>query len=165
MDKKSKKRSSVIQTPTPGELDVLAAVYEMVEDQADDTPLRLTEIHERVGTRRASYGEEPPALTTVSSQLRSLVTKGLLLDQQGSQSGSAGQGVVRTRGMFSPSGRSSSSGYRPAYEVGELLRDSFIGLASAYPEKQRYRALVDFAKALDLPESKVKKLEKLLEEK
>jgi hypothetical protein len=138
--------------------------------------LKLAEIHRLVGERRQRYGEAPPALTTVSSQLRGLVEKGHLIEVTLREDGEVVaassdlpvvrvRGAVRTRGSYlAPAKRSPLTGYRVACEPGQAMEQIFRDLAEAYPAGQRQQALLDFARSLDFPEKMLKKLEKLLRE-
>src|SRR6266404_3070976 len=65
-----------LPAPNAGELDVLAVLWR--ERAAGGQPLQLSEVHRRVSKRRTAFNETPPATTTVSTQLRSLVAKGLI---------------------------------------------------------------------------------------
>src|SRR5260370_28870849 len=102
-------------------------------------------MHRRVCERRRQFGEQEPALTTTSRQLKSLSEKRLI-----------GTGVptaaprppVRTRGGYTPPSRPSASSYRALHGPGEVLLTTFRGLAAAYPEERRLDALLDFARAL-----------------
>lgn len=69
---------------------------------------------------------------------------------------------MRTRGLLKATTRSPLTGYRPVHSPSEVLQGTLEALASAYPESQRPRALIDFAKAIQLPDETLKELEKLL---
>jgi len=159
--------SAAPATPTPSELDCLAVLWKARTDEGE-TALRLSQVHERVAKRRAENGEPEPKLTTVSTQLRSLVHKSLLNEVvlvRSAEKEPAVQGQaapIRTRGALRPLCRSPLTGYEPAHEPGEVLRETFRTLVSAYPESKKTDALVDFARALELPEKTVEELQKLL---
>src|SRR5438128_10495027 len=106
---------SKVGTPGAGELDCLAVLWQAQEDGRP--ALRLREIRDRVAKRRARLGEADPALTTISTHLRSLVAKGLLTEvvvrdtAQGTHTPK-----TRGRGMLSPATRSPYTGYHAAFE-------------------------------------------------
>jgi predicted transcriptional regulator len=152
------------QEPNTGEIDCLAVLWE-ARAQDPARVMKLSEIHEKVAQRRQEFGEPPPALTTVSTYLRSALAKRLLVETRLDDQGKATPLVaVRTRGALSSS-RSPKTAYRPAYEPGEVFRSTFQAIASSYPQSKRNQALVDFARAMDLPAETVKKIEKLLQGK
>ena len=155
--------------PNPGELDCLAVLW-----ASPEPALKLSEIHQLVGGRRRRYGEAPPALTTVSSQLRGLVEKGLLVEVTVGEDGrpveaTPEQPVVRVRGAvctrgsyLAPAKRSPLTGYRAACEPGPALDQIFKDLAEAYPPDRRLQALIDMARCLAVPETTIRQLEELL---
>ena len=146
--------------------------------------MKLSQIHQQLNERREKAGDAPAAVSTVSTWLRSLASKGLLIERVLGTSHSAGEpsAYVRTRGMI-PTSRSPHTGYEVAHPPGAVLGKTFKALADAYPPGQRAQAIVDFAHALDLssrerseavvqlavamglPERAVNKLERLLEER
>jgi predicted transcriptional regulator len=146
--------------PSWSELDILAAVWEAASEGG--VPVRLSEIHKRVINRRAAKNEPEPAITTVSTQLRSLVAKRLL--EEVKIIGPSGEVGAAARSMTRPPSRSPLTGYRPVHGPGTILEQTFKDLASAYPDQIRYQALLDFARALELPKGTLKKIEKLLKE-
>lgn len=160
---------SPLTPPSPGELDCLAVLW-----ASPEPALKLSEIHRLVGERRQRYGEAPPALTTVSSQLRGLVEKGHLIEVMVREDGELVaassdlpvvrvRGAVRTRGSYlAPAKRSPLTGYRVACEPGQAMEQIFRDLAEAYPPGRREQALLDFARNLEFPEKTIKKLERLL---
>ncbi|MFH1264334.1 MAG: hypothetical protein ABIK89_01310 [Planctomycetota bacterium] len=150
-----------VPTPTPSELDILAALWQAVTDEGE-VALRVSDIHPLVAARRARHGESEPSQVTISSQLRGLSAKGLVEAVVAGGSGGAGSKPVRTRGLLKATTRSPLTGYRPSYSPSEVLQGTFEALASAYPESQRSQALLDFAKAIQLPDETLKNLEKLL---
>ena len=150
--------------PSPSELDCLAVVWQSKHEE-NLTSLRLGEIHRRVAALRTRLGQPEPALTTVSTQVRTLVAKGLLREVLAKEAGPiSGQPirVIRKRGMLDSGGRS-TSGYEASYEPGEVLSATFRALASAYPVQKRHEALLDFARALDMPKRTLVQLQKFLD--
>jgi hypothetical protein len=135
-----------------GELDCLATLWEA--HATGEPALKLSEIHDRIGKRRARTGEASPALTTVSSYLRTLLLKGFVKEVIIEDTAAGTPGAVRTRGVRGvlPPTRSPRTGYQAAQEPGAVLAQTFKTLADAYPPEQRLQALVDFARALELPE-------------
>jgi hypothetical protein len=128
-----------------GELDCLTVLW------AEGGPLRVSEIHRKLLLRREQAGEAPPALTTISTYLRSLLDKGLLREVTLGGSGMAY--ASGTRGMI-PTTRSPKTGYEVVHAPGAILKKTFRALAEAYPPDQRHQALIDFARALDLSEDR-----------
>jgi hypothetical protein len=150
--------------PNAGELDVLAVLWE--EGQGAGAPLQLHDIWARVCERRRQFGEPLPAMTTVSTHLRNLVGKKLIEDFTATRPpAAAGQPVQppRFRGGYTPRTKSPHTSYRALYEPGEVLSTTFRGLAQAYPPAARPAALVDFARAMGLPESTLRALKQLVE--
>lgn len=147
--------------PTSGELDCLAVLWE-AEDQGQRA-LRLSEIHGRLGARREELGEAPPALTTVSTYVRSMVTKGLLNEVVLTNSGRPVEAPrIRVRGMLTPKTRSPHNAYQAAFDPGRVLAQTFRALVSSYPPGRRHQALLDFARALGVSTRTVRKLEELV---
>src|SRR5436190_24072535 len=68
----------MIAPPSAGEMDCLAVLW--AAHAHGEEALKLSEIHDRVGQRRLEFGEAPPAPTTVSTYLRSLLAKRLVQD-------------------------------------------------------------------------------------
>jgi hypothetical protein len=158
MGKKNKAGAEALEAPSAGELDVLQVLWS--ERLGEDQALGLSEIHRRVCERRRQMGEPEPALTTTSSQLKSLSEKKLI--GAGTQ-GSAPRPAVRTRGSYTPPSRPGASSYRALHEPGEVLFTSFRGLAAAYPEAKRLDALLDFARALGVSEECLRGLQEVVE--
>lgn len=149
-----------------GELDCLVALWQA---QAEgEQALKLSEIHDRIGRRRAALGQGVPALTTISTYLRTLLLKKLVREVtiEDTTQETPRHGAVRVRGIVSaqPPARSPRTGYRAALPPGETLKDSFKALADAYPPSARRQAVLDFARALALPDRLIKKLDKALDE-
>src|SRR5690349_2972730 len=90
-----------------GELDCLSALW------AQGRPLRASDVLQHVTERREQAGEAPPAPTTISTYMRSLLAKGLVREVT---VGHGAEGETRrvytrgTRGMI-PSLRSPKTGY------------------------------------------------------
>jgi hypothetical protein len=154
MAKKNDAQAPALEPPNAGELDVLNVLWE--EQLGENQALQLSEIHRRVCERRREFGEPEPALTTTSSQLKSLSQKQLI--------GAAAPGpaprpaAVRTRGGYTPQSRGSASSYRALHRPGDVLLTTFRGLAAAYPEEKRLDALLDFARALGVSEACLREL-------
>jgi len=158
--------------PNPGELDCLAVLW-----ASRKKALKLSEIHQLVGERRRRYGEAPAALTTVSSQLRGLVEKGLLLEvavrEDGKPMKAAPEepivrvrGAVRTRGSYlAPAKRSPLTGYRAACAPRLALEQIFRDLAEAYPSEDRCQAVIDMARTVAVSDATLMKLKALLSER
>jgi predicted transcriptional regulator len=152
------------QDPTPGELDCLAVLWEARELEQKDA-MKLSEIHERVGKRRQEFGEPPPALTTVSTYLRSATSKRLLEEVRRDESGNTTPMVaIRTRGALSSS-RSPRTAYKVSHEPGVVLHRTMQAIIQAYPPGKRHQALGDFARAMGLPPKTVEEIKKLVAEK
>jgi hypothetical protein len=145
-----------LPAPSAGELDVLGVFWE--EEQGEGRRLQLAEVYRRVCERRRRFGEAEPALSTVSTHLRKLLGKGLLEESSAPRSAGPAR-PIRLRGGYTPPTRSPLTSYRARHGPGEVLRTTFRGLAAAYPPCQRLNALLDFARALDLPAAVLVKLE------
>jgi hypothetical protein len=152
--------------PSPGEMDVLAVLWEAREKdlKANDPRAgarKLSEIHILVNLRRESFGEPPAALTTVSTYLRSATAKGLLREVRTDDKGKpAPMTAVRTRGALSAA-RSPRTAYQVAHEPGIVFQSTMEALIQAYPPGQRHQALGDFGRAMGLSQRTIKELEKL----
>jgi hypothetical protein len=155
------------QDPSPGEMDVLAVLWEARErDLKEGNPragtLKLADIHEQIKVRRQMFGEPPPALTTVSTYLRSATSKRLLRELRTDQEGRPSPlTAIRTRGALSAA-RSPRTAYQVAHEPGIVFRSTMQAIIQAYPPGQRAQALVDFARAMGLPQKTLKEVEKLI---
>jgi hypothetical protein len=157
MARKKDAEVPALEAPNAGELDVLHVLWR--EQLGDNQALQLSEIHRRVCERRRDFGEPEPALTTTSSQLKSLSEKKLI----GSGTPSAApRPVVRTRGGYTPASRATASSYRALHGPGAVLLTTFRGLAAAYPEEQRLDALRDFARALGVSEECLRGLQEVV---
>jgi hypothetical protein len=155
------------QDPSAGEMDVLAVLWEAREkDLKENNPragtLKLSEIHRLIGDRRGSFGEPPSALTTVSTYLRSATAKRLLKEVRTDDLGRPSQMTgIRTRGALS-STRSPRTAYQVAHEPGVVFQSTMQAIIQSYPPGLRSQALVDFARAMGLPQKTVKEVEKLI---
>jgi hypothetical protein len=149
-----------LPAPNMGEVDVLAVLWR--EQAEGGRPLQLSEVHRRVCERRRAFREAEPATTTISTQLRSLVAKGLIRETTLGRPAEGGDERVpiRTRGGMKPATRSPLTSYQAVAAPGEALRGMFTGLAEAYPPdaRQRLTALLDFAGALGLPDDMLRRL-------
>ncbi len=156
----------VPQDPTAGELDCLAVLWDEQEKRGTkDCALKLSEIHQGVCKRRAEYGETPPALTTISTYLRSALGKQLLVEVRRGADGTVTPLLgVRTRGALSAS-RSPQTAYMTRVGPSDVFRFTFEAIVQSYPPGLRHRAIVDFAAAMDLPPETIKKIEKLVTDK
>jgi len=144
-------------TVTPSELDLLAAFWNK-DTGTQDRPLKLADLHKAVAARRANHGEAEPAITTISTQLRSLILKGLVRDAAQPESHEGG-----TRGILTPATRSSGTGgYVHTQSQAQVLADTFKGLASLYPNDQRHEAVLDFIRALELSPEQLRVITKEL---
>jgi hypothetical protein len=151
----------VPQDPSPGELDCLAVMWEAREMEQKEA-MKLSEIHERVAKRRREFGETSPALTTVSTYLRSATSKRLLQEVRTDESGNASPFTpLRTRGALSSS-RSPRTAYRVPHEPGAVLYRTMQAIIQAYPPGKRLGALADFARAMELPARTIREIEKLM---
>lgn len=159
-DKAQKKKFRDLEVPNPGELDVLGVLW--AERRGSDSPLQLSEIHRRVCERRRAFGEVGPALSTVSGHLQRLADKDLI-ETTARASTSPLAPPVRVRGGYTPPSRSPLTSYRAKHTPGEVLHKEFVGLIAAYPADDRFDALLDMAKALDLPDELLLELRRLLE--
>jgi predicted transcriptional regulator len=162
----SSSSADCLPTPNAGELDVLAVLWE--EGRGTNYSLQLSEVYRRVCARRRKYQEAEPALTTVSTHLRSLTAKGLLEEVTAARPGAAqpatGRAVVRVRGAYRPPTRSPLTSYRALHEPGSVLAATYYGLAEAYPPDRRLDALLDFATALELSEAALQRLRQFVAE-
>lgn len=153
--------STELPAPNAGELDVLAVLWR--ERAAGGQPLQLSEVHRRVSERRRAFREAEPATTTISTQLRSLLAKGLIeettVGQQPTEAPAHGR-PVPVRGGMRPASRSPLTSYQALHQPGEVLRGMFTGLAEAYPPEAPHRldALLDFAAVLGLPDEVLQRL-------
>jgi predicted transcriptional regulator len=153
--------SEYLPSPSAGELDVLGVLWE--EQLLENRPLKLSEIHKRVCLRRLEQSDPEPALTTVSTHLRSLLAKGLIQEVL-APSRSSPRPNVRTRGMLTPSTRSPLTGYLALYPPGDVLLRTMHGLIVSYPVPQRVESLLDFGRALGLSKKNTEKLKQLVED-
>lgn len=140
-----------LEPPNAGELDVYSVLY-AERAVGPDHPLQLSEVFRRVCERRRRFGEVEPALTTISTHLRSLVRK-KLADETTARSA---RPSVRTRGGLTPPTRSPLTSYRARHTPGVVLHSTFRGLAETYPD--RLDALVDFGQALGLSVEALRRL-------
>jgi predicted transcriptional regulator len=156
----------VPQDPTAGELDCLAVLWEAQETMGDrPCAMRLSEIHEGVCKRRESYGETAPALTTVSTYLRSALAKQLVHEVRRAEDGTVMPLVgIRTRGALSAS-RSPQTAYQPRVNPSEVFKPTFVAIIHSYPPGKRIQSLIDFAEAAELPQKTVKEIQKLVTDK
>lgn len=155
-----KKTDVELEAPSAGELDVLGVLF--AERQKEDRPLQLSEVHGRVCQRREEFGEAKPALTTVSTHLRNLVSKNLIEEVTREGAVPTRGNAPRTRGGMTPPTRSPLTSYRALHEPGAVLSSTFRGLAAAYPDKDRLRMLIDVAQSLDVADEVLKKLEAIV---
>jgi hypothetical protein len=148
-------------------MDVLAVLWEVREaDAKADNPragtLKLADIYERIKIRRQAFAEPPPALTTVSTYLRSATAKRLLREVRTDAEGRPAPMVaIRTRGALSAT-RSPRTAYQVKHEPGDVFQSTMQAIISAYPPGERHRALIDFARAMGLPQKTIKEVEKLV---
>jgi hypothetical protein len=155
------------QDPSAGEMDVLAVLWEARENDAKENnpragTLKLSDIHKQIEVRRRSFGEPASALTTVSTYLRSATAKRLLKEVRTDDLGRpAPMAAIRTRGALS-STRSPRTAYQVAHEPGVVFHSTMQAIIQAYPPGMRHQALVDFARAMGLPQKAVKEVEKLI---
>lgn len=147
-----------IPSPTGGEIDCLAVLWAAAEE--GQPALKLSEIHERVSRLRVSLGEATPALTTVSTHLRNASAKGLLTEVR-LEPGGALMPRSQSRGGLR-STRSPHNGYQATYPPSEVFAETFRAIAEAYPPEQRLKAVVDFAKSLDVDAKTLQAIDKLL---
>ena len=157
MARKKDAKGPELAAPSAGELDVLNVLWS--EQLAGGQPLQLSEIHRRVCERRRQFGEPEPALTTTSSQLKSLADKKLIGD---GTPPSTAEPPVRPRGGYTPRARGGANSYRALHGPGEVLFTSFRGLALAYPEPLRLDSLLDFARALGLSKAGLRDLQEVV---
>ena len=152
----------VPQDPTTGEIDCLAVLWDAREQGT--LALKLSQITERVTERRKHFGEPPPALTTVSTYLRSAAAKRLLDEVRLLDDGSIMPiSGMRSRGALSAT-RSPRTAYRPVFGPGQVFQRTFEAIIQAYPPGRRGEALGDFAKALGLPKKTIEAIQALVSE-
>jgi predicted transcriptional regulator len=151
-----------VPTPTGAELEALSILWAL---QPGEMALKLAQVHDRIGKKRAAFDQPPPALTTVSTTLRNAVSKGLLQEVKITPEGV--QPFVRSASrtsLISP--RSAPKvAYQAAYTASAVMAQMFRDLANAYPLAQKYQAIVDMAEALGLPAETIAKIKKLLPRK
>ncbi len=135
---------------------MLSVLWDVKEGEA----LKLSEVHRRLSERRAHYGEPAPALTSVSSTLRAAVARGLLTEMR--LIGGTPVEVSRGGRAMLHATRSPHTAYVAAHAPGAVLLPVFRTLTEAYPPALRSQALLDMARALDLPEDVRHKIEKLI---
>lgn len=154
--------SGVSQDPTTGELEVLAVLWSEQESKGDqDCAMRLSEIHRSVRQRREAYGETPPALTTVSTYLRSALAKQFLVEVRRTVDGKVMPlRGMRARGALSTS-RSPLTAYQTRIKPKDVFTHTFEAIIESYPPGERIQALTDFAEAMGLPQQTIKEIEKL----
>ncbi len=133
-----------IESPNPGELDVLIVLWE--EMRAGGRPLKLSDVHKRIRERRQLNYEPEPALTTVSTHLRGLLRKRLAREITVTGSG---KNVPKIRSLLTPPTRSPLTGYVAVWSPELVLRNTFRALGAIYPPAERASASVHFVQALD----------------
>jgi hypothetical protein len=153
-----------VPLPTGPELEVqgiLRAQNESDEQSGKKapTPLKLAQVRDAIERRRGP-NEPPPPLTTLSSTLRNAVAHGLLKEYR--LTGGQPQEVSRSAARAFGAVRSPQTGYVAAYTPEEVMTPLFRQLAKVYPPGQRYHPVIHMARALDLPDDIIDKLEKLL---
>jgi predicted transcriptional regulator len=151
---------SILQSPNAGELDVLSVLWQ--ERLGANKSLRLSQIHDRVRAKREALHEPVPALTTISTHLRNLYRKQLIEQVRLTDEDEHRPVRVKTRGTLTPQTRSPLTAYRALYNPSDVLRYQMHGIIVAYPPELKYQALVDFARALKLPEDTVARIKSLL---
>jgi len=148
---------TAILQPTGAELEVMAVLWEISAHEA----LKLSQIHQRIQQRRKEYKEPLPALTTISSTLRRMVTKGLLTEVR-LQNGQVTKVLQsESRSTLFPI-KSPQTAYQAACKPGEAMSHLFRILVNSYPTNQRYTALLDVAEVLGLDQDAIRKIEKML---
>ena len=138
-----------MNTPSAGELDCLVVLWQAT--QSGNEALSLSKILDLISEKRSLAGEPVPALTTVSTYLRSGVSKGLLeevrLDRNGQvtrpPTGAARGALAKTR--------SPNTAYRAAVSASEAFCDTLAAVAASYPKEHRLWLLIDVANVLGIP--------------
>ncbi len=149
-----------IPQPNGQELEILTLLWTQPEEKL---PLKLGQIYDLVKERRQAYGEAAPAITTISSTLRSALARGILKAIRLTGGQKVELEPTATRSTLHAS-RSPQTGYKPAASPSETLTPMLEILAEAYGENGKAQALLDFAKALQFSDKTLlKKLKKLLE--
>ena len=115
--------------------------------------MRLSELHRAIIRRRRSNSEPEPALTTVSTYLRSAVAKGLLQEVRISKDGKTVSKASKSdRGALALArARSPNTAYRAAMTPREVFHSTIKAIAAAYPSDERLALLADVASALEVP--------------
>lgn len=148
------------QDPTTGELDCLAVLWDAREQGT--RALKLSQISDKITERRKHFGEPAPALTTVSTYLRSAAAKRLLDEVRLLDDGTVmPRSGARSRGALSAT-RSPRTAYSPAFEPGEVFQRTFEAIIQAYPPGRREEALRDFARAFKLSEEKIAEIQAIV---
>lgn len=132
------------EAPSTSELEALGVLWQ--EQLGTNHPLPLSEVHHRICEKRGKG--DFPALSTVSSQLRSLLVKKWI--EETTLAGSspiATRGPIRTRGASSVPQRSPFTSYRVRHSPKTAMSSIFAELISVYPDG--FDILVDVASALE----------------
>lgn len=146
-----------IPQPTGAELEVMAVLWEISDHEA----LKLSQIHQRIQQRRKEHSEPLPALTTISTILRKMVTRGLLIEVR-LQNGQVTRVLQSERRSTLFPVKSPQTAYQVACKPKEAVSHLFRILVNSYPTSQRYAALLDVAEVLGLDQDIIRKIEKML---
>lgn len=140
--------------PNAAELSTLQVLW---ENSGDMRPMRLAEIHRRVCEIRRTNGEHEPAATTISTHLRSLLSKDLI-----EECGPKTNHPTKRRSLLSVATRSPNTSYIVKVTPKAAMWSTFQALVAAYPCDQRMDAVSDFCEAAGVGTDVVQEIRKLL---
>ena len=121
--------------------------------------MRLSDVRKRICVARAAAGESEPAVTTVSTYLRSAFHKGLVEEVRVNEAGEVEANGQRGRGALRTV-RSPKTAYRAAVQPRDVFADTLHAIAQCYPKNQKLDLLVDVAITLEVPKSVVSQIQK-----
>jgi hypothetical protein len=138
--------------PTPAELEILQVLWRLREGEA----MRLSEIHREIGEYRERHHQQAPAVTTVSSTLRSALGKGLLRDVR--LVGGKVQSAPPASGRGLVASRSPQTAYQAAVTASDVLLPQLRQLIELCPESERKALLLAVLGAFGVPAGTVKEI-------
>ena len=148
--------SASINPPTPAELEILQLLWPLSDSEAK----RLSDVHRMVVEYRQGHHQPEPAITTVSSALRSALAKGLLREVRLVGGTAKPAPATMTRGLVAS--RSPQTAYQAAVKAEEILQPQITQLIELCPEGERKALLLMLLAAFGVPEDAAKKIEVIL---
>lgn len=133
-----------VEAPNAGEADALAVLWEEQDTDAP-RPLQLNEIYRRICDRRRAHGESEPALTTVSTHLRSLVRKKLAQEVQ-ITSKAVLLKKAPPRGNMTPPTRSPLTAYVAAVKEEDAFKSTMHGIVSMHRPSKQLESILTYAR-------------------